>query len=179
MELTLWADPAYPSQCVDEIVATLERRSRTGLRLHYLVRGRVEGIVIPRAAAPVRTDNLWRTTCFEAFLRPRHLVSYREFNFSPSGAWAAYDFLAYRDGMSQAAMPAAPEIRLARGGDRLELDVLLSIDLPDEPYAISPTAVIEERNGGKSFWAYAHPGKGPDFHHPSCISEELPPAPAT
>jgi hypothetical protein len=178
MEFELWADPAYPSRYVDEIVATLERRSSTGLRLHYRVRGSVADIVIPPPAAPVRTNNLWQTTCFEAFIRPKDLVSYREFNFSPSGAWAAYAFRAYRDGLSRAAMPAPPEMNLTRGADWLDLEVLLSIDLPDEPYVVSLTAVVEERSGGRTYWAASHPQGGPDFHHPSCISDDLPPAPA-
>ena len=36
--------------------------------------------------------NLWQTTCFEAFLRAPGGEAYREWNFAPSGDWAAYDF---------------------------------------------------------------------------------------
>ena len=38
------------------------------------------------------------------------------------------------------------------------------------------TAVIEERDGTKSYWALNHPPDGPpDFHHPACFTLELPP----
>ena len=51
----------------------------------------------PEATARVRTDELWRTTCFEAFVRTDG--GYVEYNLSPSGAWAAYRFDGYREGM--------------------------------------------------------------------------------
>src|SRR5207253_6068780 len=47
---------------------------------------------------PGRADDLWQTTCFEAFLRRPGEESYREWNFAPSGQWAAYDLAAYREG---------------------------------------------------------------------------------
>ena len=55
--------------------------------------------VIPEAPEPGRKNDLWQTTCFEAFLRPSGGEAYREWNFAPSGQWAAYDFSAYRQGM--------------------------------------------------------------------------------
>ncbi len=50
--------------------------------------------VIPEADEPSRADELWQTTCFEAFLREAGADAYREWNFAPSGHWAAYDFSA-------------------------------------------------------------------------------------
>ena len=38
-------------------------------------------------------------------------------------------------------------------------------------------AVIEEKDGTKSYWALAHPpGDKPDFHDPACFALELPAA---
>ena len=48
--------------------------------------------VIPKLSEPWRADELWQTTCFEAFLRAADGDGYREWNFAPSGNWAAYDF---------------------------------------------------------------------------------------
>ena len=39
-------------------------------------------------------------------------------------------------------------------------------------------AVIEEKDGTKSYWALAHPPGEPDFHHPDCFALDLPPAAA-
>src|SRR3954464_8994411 len=58
-----------------------------------------ERFVIPEAAEPTRADELWRTTCFEAFLRPLGEENYREWNFAPSGQWATYEFSGYRENM--------------------------------------------------------------------------------
>src|SRR5205085_7961920 len=47
------------------------------------------------AGEPARTDELWRTTCFEAFLRPMGEESYTEWNFATSSTWASYQFTGY------------------------------------------------------------------------------------
>ena len=59
-----------------------------------------------------RADGLWQMTCLEAFLRADEAEAYREWNFAPSGQWAAYDFTAYREGMANADVSAPPYIRL-------------------------------------------------------------------
>jgi hypothetical protein len=57
--------------------------------------------------------------------------------------------------------------------------VILTV-APDTVGPASPSAIIEEEDGTKSYWALAHPREGPpDFHHPSCFVLELPPPSAT
>jgi hypothetical protein len=36
------------------------------------------------------------------------------------------------------------------------------------------SAVIEEKDGTKSYWAIAHPAEKPDFHDPACFALPLP-----
>ena len=37
------------------------------------------------------------------------------------------------------------------------------------------SAVLEEKDGTKSYWALAHPaGDKPDFHAPDCFAAKLP-----
>jgi hypothetical protein len=178
MQTRLWSHPAHPSAAIDgEISVSVERLSATTLRFRYLVVGQIDALVLPPPAPPLRADNLWQTTCFEAFLAPAGLPGYRELNFSPSCNWAAYDFSAYRAGMVEAWLPAPPTIEVARQTNRLELAVTLSPGLPHEPYRLGLCAVIEERSGNKSFWALSHPGDAPDFHREDCFVLELPPAP--
>jgi hypothetical protein len=50
------------------------------------------GSSVPAAVAAARTDELWRHTCFEAFVRTSPAPAYYEFNFAPSTQWAAYRF---------------------------------------------------------------------------------------
>src|SRR3546814_17205573 len=42
------------------------------------------------------TDGLWESTCFEAFLTEEGQPDYTEFNYSPDGRWACYQFDDYR-----------------------------------------------------------------------------------
>jgi hypothetical protein len=41
-------------------------------------------------------------------------------------------------------------------------------------HRLALSAVIEETDGRKSYWALAHPPGTPDFHHPDCFTLELP-----
>ena len=175
MEATLSPHPASPAAAVDRLTVTVERPSAGTLHLRYELEGRVDEIVVQAPAPPERADNLWRTTCFEAFLRPVNCASYLELNFSPSGRWAAYDFSAYRAGMVQLALPAAPRVTRTQTSGRLTVEILLSLEFGPGPYALGLAAVIEEKSGGKSFWAASHGGDAPDFHDASCFVHRLPP----
>jgi hypothetical protein len=141
------------------------------LRLRYVACGRIAEMRLAKDAPPMRADGLWRHTCFEAFVRPLRGEAYREFNFSPSRAWAAYDFDAYRSGMREA--PVAPPRAEARASaDRFELSVRL--DLANAaPFRLGLCAVIETAEGALSYWALAHPPGRADFHHRDCFALEL------
>ena len=111
------------------------------------------------------------------FVWPHGGASYAEFNFSPSEAWAAYDFTAWREGMAERAISHDPVITPRSGRQVLIMDVALPLaDLPAFPAALSLTAVIEEEGGHKSYWAMAHGDRGkPDFHDPACFAATLEP----
>ncbi len=140
----------------------------------YRLRADFSRVRIPPAQGAERVDGLWRHTCFEAFIKAPGGASYYEFNFAPSGKWAAYRFNAYREGMVPADLGAPPEIAVRRFDDRLELDAALRLDdgtvLRGAPHLdVALTAVIEEENGRLSYWALKHaPGKA-DFHHPDAF----------
>lgn len=151
------------------------RRSEGRLRLRYRLTGPVSLVRLPRSAIPIRRDGLWRHTCFEAFVRSDRGDGYSEFNLSPSHDWAAYRFVSYRDGMS-ALDVEPPVIRARRVAHRFELSAVVEIESSDEALALNLSAVIEEQNGTKSYWALRHPPSGPpDFHHPDCFALTLPP----
>ncbi|MFM5955255.1 MAG: GIY-YIG nuclease family protein [Novosphingobium sp.] len=133
-----------------------------------------DALELPDKAKPLRTDGLWQSTCFELFVASEG-AAYREFNFSPSSAWAAYRFSSYREGMSDQPMQTAPHINAQNFADRFQLTASLDARLlpPGVDFALS--AVIEEIDGTKSYWALAHPLGKPDFHHPACFAATLPP----
>jgi hypothetical protein len=144
------------------------RRSPGGFDFTYRLEGDTSDVVIPPRALAQRTDGLWQATCFEVFLSVGK-TSYLELNFAPSGEWAAYRFTDYRQGMRELEV-GAPEIRLA------DDCLVASIDLEVDPgTALNLTAVIEHKDGARSYWALAHPKSNrPDFHARDCFIAKLP-----
>lgn len=147
--------------------------SPEGLALRYRLAADLERLAIPGAAAPQRVEGLWRHTCFEAFAMGDDAPAYREFNFSPSGAWQAYGFHAYRQG-GPLAKVAAPRIERAV---KAELDLHAFLPAQDLPSGarllLGLSAVIEAVDGTLSYWALRHPPGRPDFHHPDGFALEL------
>jgi len=150
-----------------------------GLSFSYTLEGELEDLRIPPPVPPRRTDGLWQSTCFEAFLQASpSSPTYYEFNFSPSGEWAAYRFAGYREGMEPVKPFEAPRIILRQKANRLELDVrvgLSGVPAPGEggECRLALSAVIEDLQGGRSYWAVAHPPGKPDFHHPGSFAVKL------
>ena len=126
---------------------------------------------IPPDAPRVRSDGLWKTTCFEMFIKSASGPNYYEFNFSPSGQWAAYAFDSYRTGMHNLPLATAPIIEPIEDGIRVTVEVP---PLSSRELLLNIAAVIEETDGTKSYWALAHPPGKPDFHHPTCFAATLP-----
>lgn len=167
--LRLSAHPQHPPAGVRSVQACLLGLDADGLRLCWRIEG-ARALVLPAAAGTDRTDGLWRTTCFEVFLRPDDGAAYVEWNLSPSGRWNVYDFAAYREGMSPRPLQRAPRISLRAEGDADDRTLIVDAALPLAgtpalPCRLGISAVIEERGGIKSYWALAHPnGSAPDFH---------------
>ncbi len=179
MRFNLSAHPSTPSESVTGVEVACEWVGRDRLWLRYFVDGPVDELSLPDEAQPERRDNLWQTTCFELFLRQLGSVPYVEFNFSPSSQWAAYGFGDVREGGHDLAVPANPEIAPLDAGDSylaFEVEVTLPADHIQPEMLVALSAVIEEMDGTKTYWALHHPDPDkPDFHHPDCFTLELSP----
>jgi hypothetical protein len=156
-------------------------RSNSSLVLSYVLTGKMDDIRMPPVTAPARSDDLWRHTCFEAFIGASSGAAYYEFNFSPSTQWAAYRFTSHRSEMRVADEIVAPAIEVRPGSGAYTLQASLELGrlsaLPSESvWRLGLSAVIEETGGGQSYWALAHPPGPPDFHHADCFTHELSPA---
>ena len=134
---------------------------------------------MPPVGAPTRGDELWRHTCFEAFVHAPPSAAYCELNFAPSTQWAAYRFSGYRNEMSVESEISAPRVTVQSNGACYQLQASLELDgLPHLPsdavWRLGLSAVIEETSGQLSYWALAHPPGKADFHHSDCFAHELP-----
>jgi len=173
--VTLTCHPSTHCPAVRRLAVRIAPLGSGTLRLTYSLQADLAGLRLPpRLAAPARTDELWRHTCFEAFIAAAGQSGYTELNFSPSGEWASYAFSGYRAGMAQEAAQSAPVTRLETAARGFELEVsVAAIALAREaPARLALAAVIEEA-GGLCYWALRHaPGK-PDFHHPEGFALEI------
>jgi hypothetical protein len=150
------------------------------LALSYFLTGKINDIRMPPILASERSDELWRHTCFEAFVRASSGAEYYEFNFAPSTQWAVYRFSSYRSGMCVAAEISAPPIETQSSSDRYTMQVSLDLNrLPELPpkalWRLGLSALIEDTGGRMAYWALVHPPGKPDFHHADCFALELAP----
>jgi hypothetical protein len=161
--------PDTPCRPVRGVTVAVARNAES-LRLVYRIEGEIARLRIPPARPPQRAERLWQHTCCELFACGPDAPAYREFNFSPSGEWAAYAFRGYREGVRPA--DSAVEIRVKHAPGQLELAA--SIPFGAGKARLGLCAVVEEDSGALSYWALRHaPGK-PDFHHAAAFALELP-----
>ena len=163
---TLRCHPASPCAAVRAIEASAIVTASGALALSYRLHGDPEKISIPAPVLPAAADGLWQHTCLEAFVAAADDAGYREFNFSPAGLWANYRFTACRQRYPDFLPPAASRIAFQRDADGFRLDAVLDQELlpASDNLQVGLTAVIEARDGSKSYWALSHCAAQPDFH---------------
>ena len=162
--------PEHPPLAVTGIEARILAPAGPWLRLRWRIEGAGQ-VAVPPFAGKGRADGLWRSTCFELFVRSGPGPRYLELNLSPSERWAAYDFAGYRDGMVERSLPRQPDCTWRGGRSMAVFDAAVpAAGLPPLPWDVGLCAVIEETGGRLSYWSLAHPAGRPDFHDPACFA---------
>jgi hypothetical protein len=174
----LTAHSSTPNGAVRSVGVQVRAEDPDILVFEYSLVADMSRVRVPVPGAGDRADNLWKHTCFEAFVASADAPAYQEFNFSPSLDWAVYRFSAYREGMSSAEIGQSPKISVRRGDGQLELHSAVRLgclaDLRDARHLrIGLAAVVEDEDGRLSYWGLRHPSGKPDFHHPSGFALEL------
>ncbi|HEY0085114.1 MAG TPA: hypothetical protein VGB65_04305, partial [Allosphingosinicella sp.] len=103
--LPLVPHPVMPPGAVNGVSVSIAWDGPGEWCLDYMVDAPPEALRLPPAVGPVRAEGLWERTCFELFLRQGDGPGYCEFNFSPSGEWAAYRLDGYRAGLGHLEVP--------------------------------------------------------------------------
>lgn len=170
--------PETRSDAVRGIQARVARTVDGILAVRYLLEGDLGRLCVPRARAPHITERLWQHTCCEVFVARKGSPGYHEFNLGPSGEWAAYAFVRYRDGGLLADDRLNPGITVRSTAQKLELNAQLRLGQLspmhlDARLSLGLSVVVEDDSGTLSYWALRHPSARPDFHHPDAFALEL------
>lgn len=175
MRLDLHSHPQSPASVVNEFWVAYSWLRKGILHIKYYVKANIASVSLPQKADSVRADGLWENTCFELFLREQSARNYCEFNFSPSGCWAAYQFSAYREDMADLELAEPPHIDFETSDKHIEMEVTLDLSglAQASAYEVAFSAVIADKSGGKSYWALSHPQAKPDFHHEGSFTHQL------
>jgi hypothetical protein len=172
MTVELWSDltchPSTRTETVRAMRVLVRRLASAELQMTFRLDGDISRIRIPPPGVARINPDLWRHTCFEAFIAVDGQPAYHEFNFAPSGEWCIYALSGYRNGGPIADETMRPQIAVRSTGSRLELDALVRLDILSAIHAraslrIGLSAVIEASEG-LSYWALRHRSDKPDFH---------------
>ncbi|HTH29271.1 MAG TPA: DOMON-like domain-containing protein [Sphingobium sp.] len=174
MEFDLVCHAASRMPAIEAVRVQVERQHGWRLALQYQVVGDISTVVMPLIMAQERADELWRTTCFELFLSRPGIEGYLELNFSPSSRWAAYGFERYRSGRKIMDRLEVSRLDIRVSPNTLELGVMVDIScIAPEKHSVTwqagLSAIVETKDGEKSYWALAHGADKPDFHRRDCF----------
>ena len=178
---TLQCHPDTPCSLAIKLSVTCLSLKNGDIHLKYHLEGDINQLFIPVLTPSTQADNLWKTSCFEAFIAVKGAPAYYEYNISPSSQWAAYRFADYRE-TSPWSKPQAPTIQRLEHNKKLVICVTLpSSLLPSNPHnktlQLGLSSVIEDCHGNLSYWALTHRADKPDFHHRDSFSLNLNPNP--
>lgn len=133
------------------------------------------------SAQPSRKNDLWRTTCFELFVKLPGGSEYWEYNLSPSRDWNAYHFTGYRSQLQPevhvTGIDIVTEVAQARLAS-LQARLPLPPSLLNRKLAVGISSVIEDAEGNMHYFALRHSGVKPDFHDPAGFVLSLEPVSA-
>jgi len=165
----LLAHPHTPCVHVDAFHAAVVRVAE-GLAVRYRIEGDIDRLRIPPPGRREPGERLWEHTCLELFVASAGAEAYLEFNFSPSGQWAAYAFERYRHGAASSVPDPAIVVRRSPGWLELQAQVPAAAAAK---LRLGMSAVIEDETGTLSYWALRHANGKPDFHRAEAFALEL------
>ncbi len=140
------------------------------IEITFHVRGDLENLYVPSLTkAPRRLDDLWKTTCFETFVKPKTAQNYYEVNASPSGDWNLYQFSDYHKDMAEAGAVKTFKIETIHEKKSLQCKYgidLKQISMPNKNLDLGLSCILETKSGELSYWAVNHKREKdkPDFH---------------
>lgn len=173
--LQLSPHPAFPISFPITVSVDYQWKKQN-LRISFYAQGdtsQIKGLSNSKTLQS-RKNELWKTTCFEAFLKPKTQEHYWEINLNSSGDWNFYFLEAYRKNLIEEtqAHVSSFQATLTKGIFHLEIETYLPF-LNHESIWISPCVILESQKGEKSYWSIHHPESQPNFHASGSFVHEL------
>jgi hypothetical protein len=163
--------PANPpsASAISGVYVDCSRTRDGNLSVSFHTTGATNEIRIPSPRASTFVEGLWQHSCFEVFISADEGPGYYEYNLSPSGQWALFEFRGYRDGEPRADPDFKPVMQFETSTPTFRLEALLPLARVDprsetSRLRIGLSAVIEHCDGTLGYWALRHPAEAPDFH---------------
>lgn len=147
-----------------KIQASFVQKSAFETHLDFVLQGPMNQFLCPSPEEPTRQDDLWKSTCLEAFLGQKN-GAYLEINCSPSGHWNAYEFDSYRKGMRPAKHITVRLTRMEKDDEQARFFIQVISEKELELSEVGLSMVLESTNHEKSHWALRHPAAQADFHN--------------
>jgi len=104
-----------------------------------------------------RKHEIWKDNCFELFIK-KSGDTYREYNFSPTGAWQAYDFLSYR---KERSLSEVDSPKISFNGERNIIKVALNETIDD---LFNVALIFKSPQDRKLYYYCIRPKRPADFH---------------
>lgn len=119
--------------------------------------------------SPRSRQELWKSTCFEAFIKAQDGEGYHEINLSPPGQWNAYRFDRYREPLPPREVSGWRLLDMNTSAG--ELSARMQTDLPPgREFQVGLSCVMEIPSGEKVYWSLGEGGgTHPDFHDARCF----------
>ena len=168
-----------PASLEIEITGTVALEAGA-LNVIYCISGATERVKYARAGTqPSRKNELWRTTCFELFMKVPAGSEYWEVNLAPSRDWNMYHFTGYRSALQQELLVTDINIATEVAQSRLvslRATLPLPLSVVGQKLALGISSVIEDHDGNLHYFALRHCGIKPDFHDPAGFDITLDPS---
>ncbi|HAK51074.1 MAG TPA: hypothetical protein DCM54_04100 [Gammaproteobacteria bacterium] len=159
--------PFQPAGFIESVVCHVDiddSGESSTLSISYHLKGDLNRIKWPDES-DLQDENreLWRNTCFEFFIGHESGNDYCEFNQSPSGNWAGFEFDDYRSNMKQSNAVYANEFHISR--DQNECHAVLDLPAPGtSTIYLGLALVIRDVDEQLHYFGLSHPDDAPDFH---------------
>lgn len=148
--------PSAATRVVESVTVEIHE----GPRLQVRFEDPANRLVLPNGV--LDPTHLWEHTCVELFMARSSDARYVEWNFSPTGQVARFEFDSYRQRTAET-FPEGFRVRCERA-DRYTQVVVEGPMLDTAFDTAAITAVVRNRAGQCGYWALSHPRAEADFH---------------